>query len=52
MALAVNSQLGWKLALAVFPVMYAIHPSYRLYFTGMGDNTRSELTAKAAGVGA
>jgi len=28
----VSHHIGWKLALAVFPVMYAIHLSYRLYF--------------------
>jgi hypothetical protein len=52
MVLAVNSHLGWKLALAVFPVMYGIHRSYKLNFTAMADNMRSELLVKAAGVGA
>jgi hypothetical protein len=28
----VSHHMGWQLALAVFPVMYAIHRSYRVYF--------------------
>src|SRR5689334_13616382 len=32
MVQAATSHLGWGLALAVFPVMYGIHRSYRLYF--------------------
>jgi hypothetical protein len=28
----VSHHMGWQLALAVFPVMYAIHRSYSLYF--------------------
>src|SRR5262252_3183700 len=29
---AMTSHLGWGLALAVFPVMFVIHRSYRIYF--------------------
>lgn len=52
MVQAVSSHLGWELALAVFPVMYVIHRSYKLYFHGMAESMRSDYLAKAAGVGA
>jgi hypothetical protein len=49
---AVSAHLGWELALAVFPVMYVIHRSYKLYFSGMAETMRSELLVRAAGAGA
>lgn len=49
---AMTSHLGWGLALAVFPVMYAIHRSYRLYFTAMDEALRPEVLVRAAGAGA
>lgn len=57
MVQTVGSHLGWGLALAVFPVMYAIHRSYRTYFGAMAENLRAEALrpvarAKAAGAGA
>ena len=52
MVQAVSAHLGWELALAVFPVMYVIHRSYKLYFSGMVENMRSEILVKAAGAGA
>ncbi len=52
MVQAVSSHLGWELALAVFPVMYVIHRSYKVYFNGMAENMRSEFMVKAAGAGA
>ncbi len=52
MVQAVSAHLGWELALAVFPVMYVIHRSYRLYFSGMAEEMRSEILVKAAGAGA
>ena len=52
MVQALSSHLGWELALAVFPVMFVIHQSYRLYFSGMADSMRSDLLARAAGAGA
>ena len=48
----VSSHLGWGLALAVFPVMYGIHRSYRLYFGRMAQTPRPEVLVKAAGAGA
>jgi len=48
---AVGSHLGWGLALAVFPVMYGIHRSYRLYFGAMAQ-TRPEVLVRAASAGA
>jgi hypothetical protein len=52
MVQAVSAHLGWELALAVFPVMYVIHRSYKLYFSGMAETMRSELMVRAAGAGA
>ncbi len=47
-----SSHLGWGLALAVFPVMYGIHRSYRLYFSRMMETPRIQTLANAAGAGA
>lgn len=52
MVQAVSSHLGWSLALAVFPVMYAIHRSYRTYFSGMAETLRPQTLVRAAGAGA
>lgn len=52
MVQAVSSHMGWGLALAVFPVMYAIHRSYRVYFGRMTQSLSSELLVKAAAAGA
>jgi hypothetical protein len=49
---AMTSHLGWGLALAVFPVMYIIHRSYRLYFQAMSEAVQPELLVRAAGAGA
>jgi hypothetical protein len=48
----VGSHLGWGLALAVFPVMYGIHRSYRLYFGRMAESRRPETLFKAVAAGA
>ena len=45
-------RVGWPLALAVFPVMYGIHRSYRLYFGRMAETLRAEVPMKAAAAGA
>src|SRR5260370_24108436 len=37
---SVSHSLGWRTALAVFPVMYAIHRSYRLYFANAAETSR------------
>ena len=52
MVQTVSSHLGWELALAVFPVMYGIHRSYKLYFSGMAESMRSDVLMKAVGAGA
>ena len=52
MVQAMTSHLGWGLALAVFPVMYVIHRSYRMYFSAMAESLRSEVLVRAAGAGA
>ena len=52
MVQAVSSHLGWGLALAVFPVMYGIHRSYRLYFGRMAETPRMAALVRTASVGA
>lgn len=52
MVQTVGSHLGWQLALAVFPVMYGIHRSYRTYFGKMAETPRTQVLVRAAGVGA
>lgn len=52
MVQAMTSHLGWGLALAVFPVMYAIHRSYRLYFTAMAEALRPEVLVRGVSAGA
>jgi len=49
---AMSLHLGWGLALAVFPVMYAIHRSYRMYFNAIVQSLRPEVLVRAAGAGA
>ena len=49
---AVSSHLGWGLALAVFPVMYGIHRSYRMYFGRMAENSQPQVMVRSAGAGA
>jgi hypothetical protein len=52
MVQTVGSHMGWQLALAVFPVMYGIHRSYRLYFGKAAETLHGEGWARAAGAGA
>jgi len=52
MVQVMSSHLGWGLALAVFPVMYGVHRSYRLYFTKMTEPVNAPVMVKAAGAGA
>jgi signal transduction histidine kinase len=52
MVQASGSHVGWGLTLAVFPVMFGIHRSYRMYFSRMIENMHSEVLIKAAGAGA
>ncbi len=47
----VSHHFGWQAALVVFPVMYGIHRSYRLYFgatTDAGCTTQLARTASAS----
>jgi len=48
----VSHRFGWQSALVVFPVMYAVHRSYRLYFGGQGESLRTPALTKAAAAGA
>jgi hypothetical protein len=49
---AVNSHLGWGLALAVFPVMYGIHRSYQMYFGKAAEALSPQPMVRAATAGA
>lgn len=49
MVQASGSHLGWGLTLAVFPVMYVIHRSYRLYFSRMVQCMPTQVLVRAAG---
>ncbi|MFZ0137000.1 MAG: hypothetical protein WAK89_08085 [Candidatus Sulfotelmatobacter sp.] len=48
----VSHHLGWQAALVVFPVMYGIHRSYRLYFRHAEETPRTAPLARAARAGA
>ena len=52
MVQTVSSHISWELALAVFPVMYGVHRSYRLYFGKMAETPQVHSMARAAGAGA
>ena len=52
MVQACGSHIGWGLTLAVFPVMFGIHCSYRMYFSRMIESMQSEVLVRAAGAGA
>jgi hypothetical protein len=52
MVQAMSSHLGWGLALAAFPVMFAIHRSYRTYFGAIAETLRPAVMVRAAGAGA
>lgn len=48
----VSHHLGWPAALVVFPVMYGIHHSYRLYFGRVAEGLRTPPLARSASAGA
>lgn len=52
MVQSIHHYMGWGLALGVFPVMFAIHRSYRLYFAGGGSVPQGALLANRAAAGA
>jgi hypothetical protein len=47
----VSHTMGWPTALVVFPVMYAIHRSYRLYFANAAEAPRLAPLSRVARVG-
>ncbi|MGB8911774.1 MAG: hypothetical protein WCC85_05845, partial [Candidatus Sulfotelmatobacter sp.] len=48
----VGRSFGWQAALVVFPVMYGIHLSYRLYFGREAQARPTPPLTRAAGAGA
>ena len=48
---SVSHHIGWGVALAVFPVMYGIHRSYRLYFAGTARAPEAPQLTRAASAG-
>jgi hypothetical protein len=48
----VSHHFGWQVALVIFPVMYGVHCSYRLYFREAADAPRTASLAKTASAGA
>jgi hypothetical protein len=47
----VSHHWGWQAALVIFPVMYGIHRSYRLYFSHAAEALRTPPLARAASAG-
>jgi len=47
----VSHRMGWQAALVVFPVMYGIHRSYRVYFGRASEALRTPPLAIAASAG-
>jgi len=47
----VSHHWGWQAALVVFPVMYGIHHSYRLYFGRVAEALRTAPLTRAASAG-
>ena len=48
----VSHHFGWQAALVVFPVMYGIHYSYRMYFSRMVEALSTPAMARVARAGA
>ncbi len=48
----VSHHIGWQAALVVFPVMYGVHRSYRLYFGRTAEPLPTKPLARAARAGA
>ncbi|MFY9740710.1 MAG: hypothetical protein WA252_06835 [Candidatus Sulfotelmatobacter sp.] len=47
----VSHRFGWQAALVVFPVMYGVHHSYRMYFGKLMQTLQAPAMAKTAGAG-
>jgi hypothetical protein len=52
MTSVVTNHFGWQAALVVFPVMFGVYRSYRLYFGKVMQALSTPALAKAAGAGA
>jgi hypothetical protein len=52
MTSAVSHRFGWQAALVLFPVMFGVHRSYRLYFGKVMQAVSIPTLVKAAGAGA
>jgi MASE9 protein len=48
---SVSHSLGWPIAVAVFPVMYAIHRSYHVYFANVAEAPRLAPLTRVARAG-
>jgi len=48
----VSHHFGWQAALVIFPVMYGIHRSYRLYFGRAAESLHTAPLAKSASASA
>ena len=48
----VSHHFGWQAALVIFPVMYGVHRSYRLYFREAAEPSLAAPLARTASVGA
>jgi hypothetical protein len=48
---SVSHNLGWRTALAVFPLMYAIHRSYCVYFANAAETSRLAPLTRVARAG-
>ncbi|MGB7602322.1 MAG: hypothetical protein WBM24_18605 [Candidatus Sulfotelmatobacter sp.] len=48
----VGHRFGWQAAILVFPVMYEIHRSYRLYFGRVAEALRTAPLSRTASAGA
>jgi hypothetical protein len=48
----VSHRFGWQTALVVFPIMYGIHHSYRLYFGRESEALRTPPLTRTASAGA
>jgi hypothetical protein len=47
----VSHRFGWQAAIVVFPVMYGIHHSYRLYFSRVSEALSTPPLVRAASAG-
>jgi len=48
----VSHSFGWQAAVVIFPVMYGVHRSYRLYFARFAEAVQAPALARAASANA